>query len=279
MSNHMAKSVIGNSVRVAPVRTRRRGLPGATSPTLFVVFTSPRTGSSWLIDLLDSHPRIAAYAELFLPGDQTTPDYGSLDTPRFEATLEGRRRITLVPHRLAYLKRLGQPRPDRDAVGFKLMYGHPHVHPGLLPYLSARRARAVHLVRENALDQIVSWETSVARGLFRAHGTDHVADIAVRIDTTALETRIEEMERAAAGARTTLRRYRIPRLEVTYERLAAEPTKELARIVSFLNVEPAEWHQESSLVRINRKPRAELIENVHDVRAALAGTRFAWMLD
>ncbi|MBM2823784.1 MAG: sulfotransferase [Thermoleophilia bacterium] len=269
----------GGSVRVAPVLTRRGGWQRATSSTLFVVFTSPRTGSSWLIDLLDSHPRIAAYAELFLPGDRTTPDYGSRDIPRFEATLAERRRITLMPHRLAYLRRLVRPRPDSDAVGFKLMYGHPHVHPGLLPYLSARRARAVHLVRENALDQIVSWETSVARGLFRAHGTDHVADIAVRIDTTALVTRIEEMERAVAAARATLRRYRIPRLEVTYKQLATEPAKELARIVASLDVEPSEWQVESSLVRMNRRPRGELIENMDEVQAALAGTRFAWMLD
>ena len=62
----------------------------ATKPTAFVVFTSPRTGSSWLIDLLDSHPRIAAYAELFLPGDRSTPDYGSQDLPRFEAALTPR---------------------------------------------------------------------------------------------------------------------------------------------------------------------------------------------
>ncbi|MEP7223760.1 MAG: hypothetical protein ABI783_02215, partial [Actinomycetota bacterium] len=59
--------------------------------------------------------------------------------------------------------------------------------PGLLPYLSARRTRAVHLVRENALDQVVSWETSVARGLFRAHSAERVHDIAVRIDIAALE--------------------------------------------------------------------------------------------
>ena len=101
----------------------------ATKPTAFVVFTSPRTGSSWLIDLLDSHPRIAAYAELFLPGDRSTPDYGSQDLPRFEAALTPRWRITRVPARLRYLRRVFAARDGVGAAGFKLMYGHPEVHP------------------------------------------------------------------------------------------------------------------------------------------------------
>ncbi|MEP7223761.1 MAG: hypothetical protein ABI783_02220 [Actinomycetota bacterium] len=86
------------------------------------------------------------------------------------------------------------------------------------------------------------------------------------------------MERAAADARTTLRRYRIPHVEVTYERLAKAPVAELARIVASLGVEPREWQVESSLVRMNRRPRAELVENMNEVEATLAGTRFAWML-
>jgi hypothetical protein len=101
--------------------------------TRFIVFTSPRSGSSWLIDLLDAHQRVGAYAELFLPGDRTEPSYGSKDLPRFEATLPpgaSSRRVMLAPRRIAYLNRL-YSKSEMDAVGFKLMYGHPRMHPGL----------------------------------------------------------------------------------------------------------------------------------------------------
>lgn len=250
----------------------------ATKPTAFVVFTSPRAGSSWLIDLLDSHPRIAAYAELFLPGDHSTPDYGSQDLPRFEAALTPRRRITRVPARLGYLRRVFAARDGIGAAGFKLMYGHPEVHRGLLADLAVRRTRAVHLVRENALEQVVSWETSVARGQFRARSGEQVADLSVSLDTATLPMRLAESQSRVERARKVLRRYRLQSLEVTYERLRQEPAGELGRIAAFLDVEPGEWAPSSSLVVMNARAWRNTVENAAWVEATLAGTPFAWML-
>ena len=248
-------------------------------PTRFFVFTSPRSGSSWLVDLLDSHPRIAAYAELFLPGDRTVPTYGNLDLPRFETTLAPRRRLSLVPARIGYLNRLYATRPGVDAVGFKLMYGHPRVHPGVLASLTLRRARAIHLIRSNTLDQIVSRETAQARGLFRAHEGEDVRPVAVRVDTRGLVDRLRTMEDAVDDARKTLRRRQIATLEVVYERLRESPENELDRILPFLDVERSAWSPASSLVRMNTGALADVVENLAEVAAALAGTRFAWMLE
>jgi len=263
------------------VGTRIRGAR-ERRPTPFVVFTTPRSGSSWLIDLLDSHPRIAAYAELFIVRDRTPPDYGSRDVPRFEATLDelrGNGRATLLARRMRYLSRLFDRRPGVRAVGFKLMYLQASAHTGLVPYLAARRARVVHLVRANALEQIVSYEAAVARNLFRARRGDAVPEVTVRLDAPALPARLENMESEVVHARRTLARYRLPALEIVYERLAEATEGELARVVSFLGVEPVNWQTASPLVGASRVPRAELIENIDEVAAALAGTRFAWMLD
>jgi LPS sulfotransferase NodH len=273
--------IVGPRVRDAITRSGtfvRVAAMSAAKPIAFVVFTSPRTGSSWLIDLLDSHPQIAAYAELFLPGDRSTPDYGSLDLPRFETTLEARRRITRIPSRLAYLRRVFARRDGVGAAGFKLMYGHPEVHSGLLPYLGARRARVVHLVRENALEQVVSWETSVARGQFRAHSGEHVAELTVRVDTATLPERLAGSQLRVERARKTLRRYRLPSLEVTYERLRQEPARELGKITDLLGVEPRAWTPSSSLIVMNAQPWRSTVENAAEVDRTLAGTTFAWML-
>ena len=40
-------------------------------PTMFVVLTTQRSGSSWLVDLLDDHPAVTAYAEMFRVTDTT----------------------------------------------------------------------------------------------------------------------------------------------------------------------------------------------------------------
>jgi hypothetical protein len=63
----------------------------------------------------------------------------------------------------AYLNRLHHARGGLEAVGFKLMYGHPEVHAGVLLYLAAWRAWAIHLVRENLLDQVVTTAESAGR--------------------------------------------------------------------------------------------------------------------
>ena len=215
-------------------------------------------------------------------GDRTTPDYGSRDVPRFEATLDesrGKGRATLLVRRVRYLNRLFDRRPGVQAVGFKLMYLQASAHTGVVPYLAVRRARFVHLVRTNALDQIVSYEAARARNVFRARRGDVVPAVTVRLDAPALPARLESMESEIAQARRTLARYRLPVLEVVYEHLAEATEDELARVVSFLGVEPTDWQAESSLVGANRVPRDELIENIDEVAAALAGTRFAWMLD
>jgi hypothetical protein len=230
------------------------------------------------VDLLDSHPRIAAYAELFLPGDRTTPDYGRKDLPRFEATVTPRFRLSLAPARLSYLRRVFAARAGIDAVGFKLMYGHPEVHRGLLPYLAARRTRVVHLVRENALEQVVSWETSVSRGRFRAHTGEEVYTRAVAIDPEALLARLDKLQRDVSRARARLARYRLPTLDVSYERLRESPHTELARVAGFLEVEPREWEARSTLLRLNAVSVRELIENLDSVEPALARRGQAWML-
>ena len=276
----MLAAAAGGRVYRRRVRPRRRAARGRR-PTPFVVFTTPRSGSSWLIDLLDSHPCIAAHAELFLVGDRTTPDYGNRDVPRFEATLDESRRhgrAALLVRRVRYLNRLFARRRGVQAVGFKLMYLQASAHTGIVPYLAAQRARVVHLVRANALDQIVSYEAALVRNVFRARRGEVVPEVTVRLDPPALPARLEKMESEVADARRTLARYRLQALEVVYEHLAETTADELARVVSFLDVEPTDWQAESSLVGANRAPRTELIENLSEVEAALAGTRYEWML-
>ncbi|MER3411621.1 MAG: hypothetical protein C4305_04410, partial [Thermoleophilia bacterium] len=139
-------------------------------PTPFFVYTSPPTGSAWLVSLLDSHPAIAAYAELFLADGRGRPAYGSQDLPFFseyrwkrEGWLGGGR-PELV--RLAlFLRRLYRPRPGVAEAGFKLMYAQAERQRGLLFFLLAlRRARAVHLRRANRLAALVSYEAARANG-------------------------------------------------------------------------------------------------------------------
>jgi LPS sulfotransferase NodH len=160
------------------------------------------------------------------------------------------------------------------------MHRHVHAHPGLISFLVARRARVISLSRENLLEQLVSRDTAVERERFHAHPGDTVAQVSVRIDVEELSSRLARRDgaRQPADTRRTHRRHGMPAFETTYERLAASPHDELARIAGFLDVEPREWLASSTLVRMNTASWRAAVQNADEVEAALAGTAHAWML-
>lgn len=246
--------------------------------TRFVVLTSPRSGSGWLIDMLNSHPAIVAHAELFHVERRTAPDYGARDLPYFEASLDRGRRVRLL-HQVAYLRKLYAARPDVRVVGFKLTYVQAQANPALLPLLSLRRVRVVHLVRANLLAAAISWKVARESGTYHVRQGEPANGQPVSIDPEQLRSELEERELAIASARRRLERLHLPTLELSYEELVGRKEEALARVLRFLGLEPQVDLLESALQRGRSGPHLERLENAHEVRAALAGTRFEWMLE
>jgi hypothetical protein len=78
-------------------------------------------------------------------------------------------------------------------------------------------------------------------------------------------------------ARARVLYYRLPWIDVYHEELVGRSEETLERVLEFLGVEPRADDLESSFVAVDDVPRAEVLENLDEVRAALEGTRFAWM--
>ena len=246
----------------------------------FVALTFPRSGSAWLIDTLDSHPGVAAYGELLRRGTDGALGYGADDISCFPEYLAARRAGThgQAVQRLVYLRTVFRDRPGVGAAGFKLMYGQVRESPGILQYLALRRTRVVHLVRANLLDAVISYEVAKSTGVFHAHRGEHGQPTVVSLDAGGLRERLEHMEWAIARARSWLERYRLPRIDIAYEELVGREEDTFGRILRFLGVVPDVHALDSSLERTTTRSRMELVENADDMRAALAGTRFEWML-
>jgi LPS sulfotransferase NodH len=246
----------------------------------FVAVTFPRSGSSWLMDTLDSHPQVLTYGELLRPGEEGWPGYGGDDIPYFSEYLAARRvRPRAVPvRRLAYLRSVFRARPGLRAVGFKLMYGHLRQSPEVLPALALRRVRIVHLVRANLLGAVVSYDLAKSSGVFHPHRGEPIPTGTVVLDASRLRERLEHMEWAIARARSSLERFRLPRIDIAYEELLGRREETLERVMRFLGVDPAVESLHSRLARTGSSRGLELVDNVEDVRTALQGTRFEWML-
>ncbi len=246
--------------------------------TGFVVLTSPRSGSGWLIDLLNSHPAIVAYPELFHTERRTAPDYGAQDLPYFEASLDRGRRPRFIDQ-VAYLSSVYAARPDIRAVGFKLTYVQATANPAVLPLLSLRRVRAVHLVRTNLLAAAISWKLARLTGIYHVRRAEPVPADPVLLDVDGLRAELEERELAIERMRRRLGRLRLPRLEIAYEALVGRTDETLAPVLRFLGLEPDVYRVESELQRAHAGPPLDQLGNPDEVRATLAGTRFEWMLE
>jgi LPS sulfotransferase NodH len=246
-----------------------------------VVLSTQRSGSTWMVDMLTSHPRVVAYSELFMHGGEGTPRWGhEQDLPYWQTYIreQGGGRLTRPFQLWRYLGRALEERPGVDAIGFKLMYSQlTRIAKPLTPALWLKRVRIIHLMRRNALDVVLSRDAGEARrGVLHAREGQSVEAVRVRLRTDDLLKRLTAHERQIEGARVRFKRVGIPYTEVIYEDLVADEKQGFDDLFRFLNVEPAPVS--SSLQKINPTSHEELIENYGEVRDALEGTKFAGQL-
>ena len=246
--------------------------------TNFVVLSTQRSGSTWVVDMLESHPRVVAYSELFMHGGEGSPKWGGeKDLPYWQTYSRGKNRLAKPYWLWKYLGQAYRERDGIDAVGFKLMYSQlTRISRPLMPSLWMKRVRIIHLIRRNALDVVLSKEAGAARGgRLHAHEGNNVEPVRLNLDTDTLLRRMTLHERAIAGARVRFKRVGLPYMEVVYEDLAADESG-FASLFEFLGVEPAPVT--SSLQKLNSTSHEALIENYGEVRDALAETEFAGLL-
>ena len=246
--------------------------------TNFVVLSTQRSGSTWVVDMLTSHPRVVAYSELFMHGGEGKPKWGQeQDLPYWQTYSRDKHRVAKPYWLWHYLGEAYRERPEIDAVGFKLMYSQlTRISRPLMPALWMKRVRIIHLTRRNALDVVLSKEAGAARqGRLHAREGEQVEQVRVRLETDDLMRRMTLHERAVAGARVRFKRVGLPYREVVYEDLADDESG-FADLFEFLGVEPAPVT--SSLQKLNPSAHEELIENYGEVRDALADTEYAELL-
>lgn len=225
----------------------------------FVVLCLGRTGSSHLVELLDSHPRIRCFGEIL-----------NTRFPKASAEAAFTDSDATLPEQHAH--EVLASRPDAAAVGFKLPHNSIREHPAMAALLDATPSlRIVRLSRANHLDLFVSRRmlrrTLVARSTDGSYGeaTIHLDPAECLVALQHIEAEQHEIDALGRGC---------PSHPVSYEALAAGDP--LAGLQRFLGVEPRELSSPERRLRI--RPLRETIENWEEVRDRVAGSRFAGFL-
>jgi LPS sulfotransferase NodH len=245
--------------------------------TKFVVLTTNRSGSVWVMSTLNSLPHVTAQGELFLPRARVSERRWDSDfaCPRFiETRSDG---LTFRPFSVfSYLNALYS---TPGTVGFKLMYAQLGLYPEMLAYLVRHRIRVVHLVRRNHLDVLLSYAVKAKIG--RAHllvGQSAPDELRVELDNEDLVRRLEWLQKKQSMARKLLSWCRLPHLEIAYEDLLRDQAH-FRRIWDFLSIKPEEDMPQSTLVKIRRGGHRDVISNYDEVKEVLANSKFAELLE
>lgn len=243
---------------------------------LFCVLTTPRSGSTWFMDMLASHPDIFTVGECFLNRPRREEWYNKnfVDLPRcFQyADRRGLRRPLSTIRYMNFLEGFAE---KEGVMGFKLMYGHLLARPEILPRMLFKRYNIIHLIRNNHLHVLLSEWTMNHAGII--HSQKKVNPPKMYLNPETIIRNIKWKQRNTDAFRSLFKALPIESLEVTYESLCQETVKTVNRVVKFLSLPQAPSY-ESSFRKINRTSDKERILNYGEIEEALANTEFEEML-
>lgn len=250
-------------------------MKGETAKTRFVILTSQRSGSTWLVSLLNQLKDTTTYGELFLPRKHVENWDADFAYPRFEE-LRGQMAGTRPLQVFRYLDSVYQ---HHGAVGFKLMYAHLYRYPELLIYFWTHRVHVIHLVRKNALDFVIS--QALKRKIQKAHrlaDEPPLEDVQVELDPQTLVRRLQIRQRKIKRGQMILRLSGLRSIEIGYEDLQKDPSV-FQSLCRFLSIETESALPQSRFRKVRRESQRQIIKNYSDVKKVLEGTPFLSYLE
>jgi hypothetical protein len=221
----------------------------------FAIVCLGRTGSTHLVSLLDSHPDIRCFGELF------THNEGTLDEAFVNSPIDDP---------VEYVAQLTEPLTE-STVGFKLPVNSIRAHPEALRLLEGDAMRIVRLRRLNLLALLASRRLLARTRVPQSTHGDY-GDATVVIDpkqALSVFKLTDQHERYLDGLGDGK-----PVFQITYEDLATD--RRLDEIQGFVGVHPAPLRSMFERVRI--RPLSETIENWSEISSALRGTPYEWFL-
>lgn len=230
------------------VERRFRLAPPRAVETRFAIVGNPRTGSSHLASLLDSHPDVACWD----------------DEPFFTAGPFERSGCT-APEDFLFQVVFNL---NAKAVGFKLLWGAMIRLSDPWSLFRELGIALVHTVRRNRLDSLISLELATVNCAFTSHYGAYQ-----RHSITIPVSRCEQWFKASEDHDSILdqqaQRHSIPQLTVEYSELCRDQT----RVLDFLAVPRCPLRSRLRKQRTGRQ--SAVVENYHELKARFATTRWA----
>ncbi len=245
---------------------RRKWFSGQEIYTPFVILGWYRSGTTLLTSLLQNHPELVCYSEVFLPKE---PLWGQGVYNRFVNVNKAQQLRDQHPDQFLkqYIFRAYQK--GKGGVGFKLLYPQLQSNVALANALGAiPNLKVILLQRENLLDLWVSAQVAQKTGVKNKVNTQRDSAVQLTLDPKDLEKRFQNLKRGQDEMHVFAKQFNS--LELTYEALNADRKAVMQEVFQFLNVTPKEV--ETSLVKQQKQPLSEIVQNFDGLVAYFKGT-------
>ena len=257
----------------------------------FIVLTTQRSGSTFFIQYLDSHPEVSCQGELFLDVKHNfrlrsylkwkyrfkrkfTKNYMWFQN-YLRTNIWRQIEYTFLKKRLTekFLSNIYSTDGCNKAIGFKLMYNQNNRI--ISNWLKRNNVAIIHLVRLNLLKILISRIYMAEKNI--AHTSKVIKHEKICLETKYLIQKLTRMENEINENKNRFSSF--PRyLEITYEDFFNNRDFEQQKILHFLGVkESSSLHSE--LKKINPNRIEDILENYEEVRLSLTGTKFISFLE
>jgi LPS sulfotransferase NodH len=253
----------------------------------FILLSAPRSGSTFVGSLLQSHPNLVCYNELY-KSDRCHfnypffPEEDDANLIEFRDSME-ERFLEQVVFR-GYLDNF-------SAVGFKMLY--PQLWDSRFGkvrkwLLHNPKIRFIHLIRRNTLQVLISlkraqlsnewWRMDPAflsgierAGLYKGQLNEKIEIPPFAIDTAEAQFFFEDSESQLHRMKNELSRHAV--LDINYEELLQEPEQHKQQILTFLGV--SNKPLTSRNIVQNTKSMRENVSNYDALKAYFTGSKWA----
>jgi len=230
-----------------------------TSPPHFVIQSLPRSGGIMLGRMLDRHPELRCFGEIFSTKPVHLGPDGFAGAPLNTAARLDYFGAQAIPRRWGFRAHVYHGMPAYDAELFT-------------DFWSALRptVRVVHLVRENLLHRYVSHRHArlTDQWFVRTGEEASIRRVTLRLSPREVAENCEEMEawQAVGGARFP------EALTVRYEDLEHDPARSVDTVLRYLGVDGA-VALEPLTVKLSQ-PIRETVENYDELKRHFQGSRW-----
>ncbi|NEO54924.1 MAG: sulfotransferase [Okeania sp. SIO3B5] len=248
----------------------------SNSQTKFIITCAPRTGSTMLRMMLNSHPEIACYGEVMtLKGE---PNLGKKHQNYIGKTSQELAQIRAEnPANFLYNYIWNQEhyQDNCKAIGLKLKYRQlqEEFKDVFQAILDDKEIRIIHLTRRNLLKRYISnrlaasGKTSTV--IFNSEKSQLQPKVTVDVDKCIED--ILSVQQTEAQFRKEFKQHKI--FEVAYEELVMSNSKILAKLMNFLEVDFINLQPVTE--KVNSDSLEDIIENYDVVKNKLSQTKYA----